>query len=75
MPIVVADDLLSRQVEKPIVKKFIRAIGRNIANIIGFGPEIFSDKIKLEVDHVPSVGHQRRLNVLMQEVIKKETIK
>ncbi|KAF3650187.1 hypothetical protein FXO37_18588 [Capsicum annuum] len=77
LPIILAGDLEPCQVDglKSIVKKFIRAIGWTITDIIRIPPGIFSHKIKLNVDHVPSLEHQRRLNQLMQEMVKKEIIK
>ncbi|XP_047249863.1 uncharacterized protein LOC124885667 [Capsicum annuum] len=77
LSIIVAGDLEPCQVDalKSIMKKFIQAIGWTIADIIGIPPEIRSHKIKLNVDHVPSMEHQRRLNQPIQEVVKKEIIK
>ncbi|XP_047257466.1 uncharacterized protein LOC124889561 [Capsicum annuum] len=77
LPIIVVVDLEPCQVDslKLIVKKFISAIGWTIADIIEIPPKIYSHKIKLNVDHIPSVEDQRRLNQLMQEVVKKEIIK
>ncbi|XP_047253674.1 uncharacterized protein LOC107844380 [Capsicum annuum] len=61
LPIIIASDLEPYQVDtfKSIVKKFIRAIGRTITKIIGILPRICSHKIKINVDRVPSVEHQR----------------
>ena len=58
-----------------MLKRFKTAIGWTIADIIGVPPCTFSHKIKLMPDHKPSIEHQRRLNPLMQEVVKKEIIK
>ena len=68
MPLIIASDLNEQQVESlvKVLKRFKRAIGWTIANIIG---------IQLMPDHKPSIEHQRRLNPLMQEVVKKEIIK
>ena len=32
-------------------------------------------KILMEEDHAPSIEHQRRLNIAMKEVVKKEVLK
>ena len=76
-PEIIASDLNEQQVESlvKVLKRFKRAIGWTKANIIGIPPCIFSHKIQLMTDHKPSIEHQRRLNPLMQEVMKKETIK
>lgn len=60
---------------KAILAKFILAIGWTIAVIIMIAPKICSRKIKIEIDHVLCVKHQRRLNLPIYEVIKKEIIK
>ena len=77
LPVIIAADLNERQVEclVTVLKKFKRAIGWTIADIIGIPPGICSHKIQLMPDHKPSVEHQRRLNPPMQEVVKKEIIK
>ena len=58
-----------------VLKRFKRAIGWTIPDIIGIPLGIYSNKIKLMPDHKPSIEHQRRLNPPMQEVVKKEIIK
>ena len=77
LPVIIAADLNARQVEclVTVLKRFKRAIGWTIADIIGIPPGICSHKIQLMPDHKPSVEHQRRLNPPMQEVVKKEIIK
>lgn len=54
---------------------FVLAIGWTIADIIWIDPEIFSHKIKLEVDNVHNVEFQRVTNPPMQKVVKKDIIK
>ena len=58
-----------------VFKRFKRAIGWTVEDIIGIPPDIFSHKIQLMPDHKPSIEHQRQLNPPMQEVVKKEIIK
>ena len=58
-----------------VLKRFKRAIGWTIADIIGIPPGICSHKIQLMPNHKPSIENQRRLNPPMQEVVKKEIIK
>ena len=58
-----------------MLKRFKRAIGWTIADIIGITPGICSHKIQLMPDHKPSIENQRRLYPPMQEVMKKEIIK
>ena len=77
LSVIIASDLNEQQVESlvKVLKRFKRAIGWTIADIIGIPPGICSHKIQLMRDHKPSIEKQRRLNPQMQEVVKKEIIK
>ena len=77
MPVIISLDLDERQVQSlvKVLKRFKRAIGWTIVDIIGIPPGICSHKIKLIPDHKSSIEHQRRLNPPMQEGVKKEIIK
>ena len=76
LPVIIASDLNEQQVESlvKVLKRFKRAIGWTIADIIGIPHGICSNKIQLMPDHKPSIEHQRRLNPPMQEVVKKEIL-
>ena len=50
-----------------MLKRFKRAIGWTIADIIEIPLDICSYKIQLMLDHQPSIEHQRRLNQPMKE--------
>lgn len=52
---------------KSIMEIFISSIWGTIKDIIGIAPKICFDIIMLEADHVPSVEHQQRLNLPIQE--------
>ena len=77
LPVIIASDLDEQQVQSlvKVLKRFKRAIGWTITDIIGIPPGICSHKIQLMPDHKPIIEHQRRLNPPMQEVMKKEIIK
>ena len=77
LPVIIAADLQQEQVAAltSVLRRFKRAIGWSIADIIGIPPGICSHKIQLMPDAKPSIEHQRRLNPPMQEVVKKEIIK
>ena len=66
-------DELSRLLEK--LRLHRGAIGYSIKDIKGLNPAICAHRIHLEEDHKPSVQHQRRLNPILQEVVKKEILK
>ena len=59
LPVIVASDLNEQQVESlvKVLKRFKRAIGWTIADIIGIPPCICSHKIQLIPDHKPSIEH------------------
>ena len=69
--VIIASDLDEQQVQSlvKVLKRFKRAIGWTIVDIIGIPPGICSHKIQLMPDHKPSIEHQRRLNPPMQEVV------
>ena len=58
-PVIIASDLNEKQVESlvKVLKRFKRAIGWTIADIIGIPPCICSHKIKLMPDHKPNIEH------------------
>ena len=51
------------------------AFAWNIEDIKGTSPSIYMHKILMEEEHIPSIEHQRWLNPVMKEVIKKEVLK
>ena len=69
LPVIIASDLNVEQVEclVEVLKRFKRAIGWTIADIIEIPLDICSYKIQLMLDHKPSIEHQRRLNQPMKE--------
>ncbi|XP_015158401.1 uncharacterized protein [Solanum tuberosum] len=77
LPVILAADVNEEQVQEVIkvLRRYKRAIGWTIADIIGIPPGICTNKIQLEEDCSLSIEHQRRLNPPMQEVVKKEIIK
>lgn len=58
-----------------LLGKYRRAIGWTMAHIKGISPSIYMHKILLEDCSSNSVEHQRRLNPIMKEVVKKKIIK
>ena len=52
-----------------------KVIGYTIDDIKGINPSFCMHRILMEVDHKPSIDHQRRLNPNMKEVVKKEILK
>ena len=76
-PVIIAADLEDIQEEELLVvlRKYKDAIGWVIDDIKGISPTICMHKILLEENTKPSREPQRRLNPIMQEVVKKEILK
>ena len=58
-----------------ILKKHKESIAWSIEELKGISPSICMHKILLEETSRPTVEHQRRLNPIMKEVVKKEVLK
>ena len=52
----------------------LEAFSWNIEYIKGISPSICMHKILMVEGHTPSIEHQRRLNPVMKEVVKKEVL-
>ena len=76
-PVIISSSLESDQENKllEILKTHKTAIGWTIADIKGINPLICTHRIHLEEDVKPSRQPQRRLNLIMKEVVKKEVLK
>ncbi|GJR71953.1 reverse transcriptase domain-containing protein [Tanacetum coccineum] len=58
-----------------VLKSHKRAIAWKISDIKGIDPSFCTHKILIEDDFKPAIQHQRRVNLKIHEVIKKEVIK
>ncbi|GKE24990.1 reverse transcriptase domain-containing protein, partial [Tanacetum coccineum] len=58
-----------------VLKSHKRAIAWKISDIKGIDPRFYTHKILMEDDFKPAVQHQRRVNLKIHNVIKKEIIK
>ncbi|GJT05291.1 reverse transcriptase domain-containing protein [Tanacetum coccineum] len=77
LPVIIAKGLKNDQKEALInvLKSHKRAIAWKITDIKGIDPRFCTHKILMEDDCKPSVQSQRRVNLKIHEVIKKEVIK
>lgn len=77
--LVIISSLLSKEQEETllllVLRENKRASGWTIVHIKGISPSICVHKIQLEEGHTPTIEHQRRLNPIMKEVVKKDIIK
>ncbi|PIN05624.1 hypothetical protein CDL12_21831 [Handroanthus impetiginosus] len=58
-----------------VLREQKKAIGWTIAYTKRISPSFYVNKIFLEDEHKASIENQRRLNSIMKELVKKETIK
>ena len=58
-----------------ILSKYKEAIAWSIEDLKGISPSICMHKILLEDNAKTSIEHQRRLNLVMKEVVRKEVLK
>ena len=58
-----------------ILRKYKEAIAWSIEDLKGIIPSIFMHKILLEDNAKTSIEHQRRLNPVMKDVVRKEMLK
>ena len=77
LPVIISAALNKLQEEKllRVLRDHKSAIGWTIADIKGVSPSFCMHKILMEDNASPSVEHQRRLNPIMKEVVKKEILK
>ncbi|GJS72336.1 reverse transcriptase domain-containing protein [Tanacetum coccineum] len=77
LPVIISKEL--KDEEKAALLKVLKshkhAITWKISDIKGIDPSFYTHKILMEDDFKPAVQHQRRVNLKIHEVIKKEVIK
>nr|GEV42910.1 reverse transcriptase domain-containing protein [Tanacetum cinerariifolium]GEV83382.1 reverse transcriptase domain-containing protein [Tanacetum cinerariifolium] len=77
LPVIISKKLKNE--EKSALLKVLKShkqfIARKISDIKGIDPHFCTHKILIEDDFKPAVQHQRRVNLKIHEVIKKEVIK
>ncbi|GKE85335.1 hypothetical protein Tco_1559077, partial [Tanacetum coccineum] len=77
LPIIIVKDLKDEEKAAllKVLKSHKRAIAWKISDIKGIDPRFCTHKILMEDDFKLAVQHQRRVNLKIHEVIKKEVIK
>nr|GEY89892.1 retrovirus-related Pol polyprotein from transposon 17.6 [Tanacetum cinerariifolium] len=77
LPVIIAKDL--KDEDKTALIKVLnshkQALAWQLSDIKGINPEFCTHKILMEDDFKPAVQHQRRVNLKIHEVIKKEVLK
>ena len=76
-PIIISVDLTKHKEEKllEILREYKGTIAWSIEDLKGISPSICMHKILLEENEKTSIKHQRRLNPVIKEVVRKEVLK
>ena len=76
-PVIILAALTEAEEQKllVIVRKYKEAIAWSIEDLKGINPSICMHKILLEYNSKTSIEHQRRLNPMMKEIVRKEVLK
>ncbi|GKD13866.1 reverse transcriptase domain-containing protein [Tanacetum coccineum] len=77
LPVIIAKNLKEDEKVRllKVLKSHKRAIAWKIFDIKDIDPQFCTHKILMEDDSKPAIQHQRRVNLKIHEVIKKEVIK
>ncbi|GJR88138.1 reverse transcriptase domain-containing protein [Tanacetum coccineum] len=77
LPVIIAKDLKDEEKAAliKVLKSHKRAIAWKLSDIKGVDPEFCTHKILMEEDYEPTVQSQRRVNLKIHDVIKKEVEK
>ncbi|GKB80618.1 reverse transcriptase domain-containing protein [Tanacetum coccineum] len=77
LPVIISKELKDKEKAAllKVLKSHKRAIAWKISDIKGIDPSFCTHKILMEDDFKPAIQHQRRVNLEIHEVIKKEVIK
>ena len=76
-PVIISAALTKSEEQKllEILRKYKEAITWSIVDLKGISPSICMHKILLNDNAKTSIEHQRRLNLVMKEVVRKEVLK
>ena len=77
LPVIISASLTELEEEKllRVLRDHKHALGWSLADLKGIRPSMCMHRILLEDGHKPSVEAQRRLNLTMKEVVRKEVLK
>ncbi|XP_031253758.1 uncharacterized protein LOC116111755 [Pistacia vera] len=76
-PVIISASLIDLEEKSllDILRKHEKVMGWTIADIKGISPSICMHKILMEENFKPTIQPQRRLNPIVQEVVRKEVVK
>ncbi|RDX87560.1 hypothetical protein CR513_30958, partial [Mucuna pruriens] len=77
LPVIIANNLREEQEEKvlEVLRQYKMAIGWKLSDLLGFNPSICMHRILMEEEVKPIRQQQRRLNLTILDVVKKEVTK
>ena len=75
--VIIAADLTSEKQKKVVetLRKYKEPIAWSMEDLKGINPSICMHKILMEENAKTSIEHQRRLNPMIKEVVRKEVLK
>ena len=76
-PVIISAELIENEEQRllQVIRKYKEAIAWSIEDLKGISPSICMHKILLNDDAKTSAEHQRRLNPVMKDVVRKEILK
>lgn len=76
-PVIVNADLGRKETNQllDVLRKYPSTLGYNISDLKGISPSVCMHRIMLEEDSKISREHQRRINPIMSDVVKREVLK
>nr|GEV03244.1 reverse transcriptase domain-containing protein [Tanacetum cinerariifolium] len=75
LPVIIAKDWRVKTALITVLKSHKRAIAWKLSDLKDINPKFCTHKILMEEDFEPVVQHQRRVNLKIHDVIKKEVLK
>nr|GEZ68256.1 reverse transcriptase domain-containing protein [Tanacetum cinerariifolium] len=77
LPVIIAKELGDEEKSAliKVLKSHKRANAWKLSDIQGINPEFCTHRILMEEDYKPAVQHQRRVNLKIHDVVKKEVVK
>nr|GEY49995.1 DNA-directed DNA polymerase [Tanacetum cinerariifolium] len=77
LPVIIAKDLKDEEKTAliKVLKSHKQALAWQLFDIKGINPKFYTHKILMKDDFKPAIQHQKRVNLKIHEVIKKEVLK
>jgi hypothetical protein len=75
--VIITDKLFNNETGRLVatLEKYRSVIGYSLKDLKGISPSLCTHRIPMEQEHKPVLKHQRWLNNVLREVVKKEVLK